>query len=154
MSFCGTIEHERRWRMLGFFMHCSALASQLLDLKYKRAHDKSKDDEGQMRLFHMTTEQREDFAKFAANIRFLITPWTNETSEGYWKECYKHEYHDYDFQKLFDPFYREKTEAVVLLLEKAGRGEELTEEETRTAMEFLHMLGGRAHALTHHGGCF
>jgi hypothetical protein len=155
MSFCGTIALNRRWKMLGFAMHCSALAHKLLDLKYKRDNIDKTPAGDQIRMFYLTTEDREDFAKFAANLKFLITPWTNEHNEEYWAEYRKHEYTDYDFHKLFDPLYAEtKTAPVVALLERVGNGEELSEEETKIAMDFLHMLSARAHAETDEGGCF
>ena len=154
MSFCGTIEHNRRWKMLGFAMHCSGLAHKLLDLKYKRDNVDKTPAGDQFRLFQLTTEEREDFAKFAANLRFLITPWTNEHGEEYWAEYRRHEYADYDFYKLFDPFYSDKTDVVIALLERVGNGEELSEDETKTTMDFLHMLSARAHAQVDDGGCF
>jgi hypothetical protein len=38
MSFCGTPKLNRRFRMLGFGMHCSALAHKLLHMLSARAH--------------------------------------------------------------------------------------------------------------------
>lgn len=154
MSFCGTIEHNRRWKMLGFAMHCSGLAHKLLDLKYKRDNIDKTPAGDQIRMFYLSTEDREDFSKFAANLKFIVTPWTNEHNEEYWKEYGKHEYMDYEFHELFDSFYSDKTLEVVALLERVGNGEELSEEETKTAMDFLHMLSARAHARTDRGGCF
>lgn len=149
-----------RWRMLGFAMHASGLAHKLLDLKYKRDNVDKTPAGDQIRLFYLTTEQREDFRKFAANLRWLITEHqiisTDEgvTSESYWKGYGEHEYTDYEFRTLFDPFYQDKTETVIALLERVGNGEELTEEETKTAMDFLHMLSAHAHSRIDRGGCF
>jgi len=138
--------------MLGFSMQCGSLSAQLLNFKYKRSRDKSTDDDGQMRLFHMTLEQREEFTKFAANLRWIISDSTD--AEAYWKGHGEHQYTDYEFRKLFDPFQKDKTEAAIALLEKVGNGVELTDEEFRTTMDFLNMLQAYAHANTHHGGCF
>jgi hypothetical protein len=151
MSFCGTQDINQRFRMFGFYLHCEALAHKLFDLKHK--HEAS-DNARQIRLFQLTMEDREDFAKFAANLRFFITPWTNERSAEYWQESAKQEYSNYEFHKLFDPFQRDKSEAVIALLERVGNGEALTEEELKTAVEFLRMLGARAHSNIDHGGCF
>lgn len=139
--------------MLGFAMHCSGLAHKLLDLKYKRDNIDKTPAGDQIRMFYLTTEDREDFAKFAANLKFLITSFANGSE--YYKECVKHEYYQHEFIKLFDPLYAEtKTAPVIALLERVGNGEELTEEETKTAMDFLHMLSARAHAEGEYGGCF
>lgn len=159
MSFCGTIEHNRRWKMLGFGMHCSGLASQLLDLKYKRTLDEkragTKDE--QMRLFNVTTEQRADFTKFAKNLHWFLKE-TQEAHtkdrESYWRECRDHEYTDYEFYQFFESYPDEKMKPVIALLERVGNGEGLTEGETKTAMDFLFELSGHAHAMTDRGGCF
>lgn len=153
MSFCGTIEHERRWRMVGFSMHCSGLAHQIFSLKHGRD---IVDENGQTQLFQMTLEQREEFAKFAKNLRWLITEHklVDGHSESYWQGYRDHEYTDYSYFELFDPFSRDKTEAVVNLLDKVGSGEQLSEEEIKQVMDFLHMLSARAHARTNPGGCF
>jgi hypothetical protein len=153
VSFCNTNEISRRLKMVGFAMHCSALSSRLLDLKNRRGIDQTPAGD-QYRMFQLTNEERGDFAEFAANLRFLVTPWTNERSEEYWQESGKHEYTDYEFHQLFDPFQRDKTELVVALLERIGNGELLDEDETKAAMDFLRMLSARAHANTDHGGCF
>jgi hypothetical protein len=145
--------NRERFRWLTFALHCTALAHRLFDLKHKRGIDQTPAGE-QYRMFQLTNEDREDFIKFAANLRFLITPWTAEHSEEYWKECGKHEYTEYEFQKLFDPFQRDKTEAVIVLLEKVGNGEKLNEEEMLSVRDFLLMLNGYALSNIDHGGCF
>jgi hypothetical protein len=160
MSFCGTPDLNRRLRMVGFSMHCSGLCHRLMDLKYKRDNIDKTPAGDQIRMFYLTTEDREDFRKFAANLRWLIaehavtTTEEGVTSESYWKGYGEHEYTEYEFFTLFDSFYKEKTERAIALLERVANGEELSEEETADAMSFLHMLGGRAHALTDRGGCF
>jgi hypothetical protein len=151
MSFCGTIELERRWKMFNFAMHCDGLAFRLFHLK----HDRTKlDENGQAQLFQTALKDREDFAKFAANLRFFSEVWTNERSEEYWKEYGKHEYTDYEFHELFNDVLREKTGFIIPILEKVGNGEQLTDEETKSAMDFLHGLSARAHAKIDRGGCF
>lgn len=154
MSFCGTIALNRRWRMLGFGMHCSGLAHQLLDLKYKHNNIDKTPAGDQIRMFVLTTEQREDFVKFAANLKFFITAWTNDHNEEYWAEYGKHEYTDYELFKLFEHIPNDQSEAVIALLERVGNGEELSDEETKAAMDYLHMLSARAHANVDDGGCF
>lgn len=153
MNFCGTIRLQKRMQMTGFAMHCSMLAHKLLDLKYKRDNIDKTPAGDQIRMFVLTNEDRADFAKFAANLKWITSLETD--TEAYWKEYAKHEYAAHDFFKLFDPLYVEtKTAPVVALLERVGNGEELSEEEYKTAMEFLHMLSARAHAECDDGGCF
>jgi hypothetical protein len=154
MSFCGTIALNRRWRFLGFGMHCSGLAHQLLDLKYKRNNIDKTPAGDQIRMFVLTTEQREEFAKFAANLKFFVTQWDNEHGEEYWAEYRKHEYTDYEFWGIMEHIPEADKLAVIALLERVGNGEELNDEETKTAMDFLHMLSARAHAHVDDGGCF
>jgi hypothetical protein len=139
-----------RWKMLTLALHCVALISHLLDLKHNRM---SVEEDGQTRLFKMTLKDREDFVKFAANLRWLITD-HKVGDKDFWGGYSEFQYTDYEFRTLFDPFYREQTEAIVALLEKIGNGEELTEDEAKTAIDFLHLLNGRALARIDHGGCF
>jgi hypothetical protein len=152
--------HNDRLRMVGFAMHCSGLAHQLLDLKYKRNNIDKTPAGDQIRMFNMTLEDRADFRKFAGNLRWLVTEHAvihtddGVTSDSFWQGYREYEYTDYEYRTLFDPFYVDKTLAAVALLEKVGNGEELTEEETKAAMDFLHMLSAHAHARTDRGGCF
>lgn len=147
--------------MQGFSMHCSGLASQLLDLKYKRSHDEkiAGEQEPQMRLFHITNEEREGFAKFAKNLRWFLDEtqqahMKNGHDSGYWAEYHEHEYVDYEFFKFFEGYTDAEIKPTILLLERVGNGEELSEDDTKTAMDFLHDLSGRAYARTNRGGCF
>lgn len=149
MSFCGT-PNQDRWKMLTLALHCVALWTRLLDLKYNRM---SVEEDGQTRLFQTTIKDREDFAKFAKNLRWLITD-HKVGGKDFWSGYSEFQYTDHEFRELFDPFYKEKTEAIVALLEKIGNGEGLTEDETKTAIDFLHLLNGRALARIDHGGCF
>jgi hypothetical protein len=142
--------HSDRWKMLSLAMHCTALLSRLMDLKYNRM---SVEEDGQTRLFQMTLKDREDFSKFAKNIRWLITD-HKVGDKDFWGGYTEFQYTDHEFRELFDPLYREKTEAVIALLEKVGNGETLSEDETKAVMEFLHLLNGRALARIDHGGCF
>ena len=147
---------------MGFGSHCSGLASQLLDLKYKRTDEEKRSGEkdDQLRLFHLTNEQREDFLKFAGNLRWFIadhkvtTTEGGVTSESFWEGYRKFEYTDYDIVRLFEFVKKEEVEAVAAMLERVGNGETLTDEETKTAMNWLHAVGHRAHAHADDGGCF
>jgi hypothetical protein len=138
-----------RWKMLTLALHCCALTSLLLDLKHNRM---SLDENGQTRLFQLTIVQCADFAKFAKNLRWLITD--HKVNDAFWAGYSEFEYTDHEFRTLFDPFYRQKTEAVIDLLEKIANGEELSEDETGAVLDFLHLLNGRALARIDHGGCF
>ena len=139
-----------RWKMLTLALHCTALISRLFDLKHNRM---SVEEDGQTRLFQLTLKDREEFAKFAKNLRWLITD-HKVGDKDFWDGYSQFQYTDHEFRELFDPFYREKTEAVVALLGKIGNGEKLTEDETGTVVDFLHLLNGRALARIDHGGCF
>src|SRR5579863_8033764 len=112
MINCG---HDRdRWKMLTLALHCCALTSVLLDLKHNRM---SVDEDGQTRLFQMTLKNREDFAKIAKNLRWLITD-HKVGDKDFWAGYSEHAYTDHEFRTLFDPFYKEQTKAVIVLLEK------------------------------------
>lgn len=156
MSFCSTIEQERRWKMRGFAMLCIVLTHKLLELKINKV---SLDENGQTRLFKLTTEDTDELTKFAANLRFLKKTFTNDTgddsTEDYWEEHFKHDYPGVEFFQLVNRFSTEVFEAAVTVLEKAANGSNLTEEELMTVREFMHALGAWAnHAADDHGGCF
>lgn len=157
MNFCGTIPHERRWRMLGFAMHCEMLASRLLNLKYKRTNEeRSGEKNEQLQFFHLTNEEREEFLKFAGNLRWLVEDHkiiNVDESDSFWEGYRKFEYVDYEIRRLFDRA-KEDVYSVAALLEKAGNEETLTDEEIKTAMHWLSTMGSRAHARGDDGGCF
>ena len=139
-----------RWKFLAFAMHCLTLSSSLHDLKHNRM---SVEEDGQTRLFQMTLEMREDFAKFAKNLRWLITDHKADDKD-FWGGYSEFEYTDYEFRTFFDSLYREKTEAVIALLEKLGNGEKLSEDETKTVADFLLLLNAQALSRIDRGGCF
>lgn len=159
MGFCGTIALERRWRMVAFAMRCAALGHVLFDLQDAvlakadgRVPRIAKDEKGgQIEMFPLATSDREDFAKFAANLRFLKSSAVDAGGE-YWKEYAKHEYPDYEFSKLVENMPESEVAAAAEAMEKVGAGEPL--ESYRPLMDFLRKLSSRAHAATDRGGCF
>jgi hypothetical protein len=154
MSFCGTIRLEKRMKMRGFAMRCSSLAGQLLELKYKRGYDKTEAGD-QLRLFQLTNDERDALTKFSKNLRWFVDE-HKEHGEEYWKAYRELDYVDYEFWKLFDSMKKEDTAAAADILDRAGREEQLTDEEIKTAQSFLHRLSSRADSRADYddGGCF
>jgi hypothetical protein len=153
MNWCGTLEHNRHWKMLGFAMHCSGLAHSLMAL---REHGVDETPAGpQYRLFQLDNKEREEFAKFAANLRwFLKENYDREHDDAYWEEYGKHKYTDYEFFSFFDRFSDEEVKPHIEAMEKVAAGEPL--KDIKPLMDFLNMLSSRAHGIVDdmRGGCF
>lgn len=162
MSFCGT--HPRdRWKMMGFAMHCSGLKSRLMDL-YEESFAKKdgkvprlaqNEENGQIEMFPMETKDREDFAKFAANLRwFLKENQSREHDKEFWAEWGKHEYSDYDFFKFFERYTDEEMKPFIEQMEQIASGARL--DDYKSLMDFLGGLSSRAYGISDdmRGGCF
>jgi hypothetical protein len=151
MSFCGTIRMQDYWKMRGFNLHCLSLMHKLLDLGHGQEVDKTEAGD-QFRLFQLTSEEREDFRKFAANLRWLL----QENREAYSKEYGKHEHDGYRLLKLFEFVPDSEMKPVVETLERVARGEKPNEEDLGKAVDFLRRIGNRAEAAAEgsRGGCF
>lgn len=163
MSFCGTHRERDRWKFMGFAMHCSGLTSRLMEL-YEEVFAKEKgktprlaknEENGQIEMFPMPTKDREEFAKFAANLRwFLKENNGREHDKAFWAEWGKHEYSDYDFFKFFESYTDEEMKPFIEQMERIANGERL--EDYKPLMDFLNRMSSRAHGISDdmRGGCF
>jgi len=138
-------------KLRGFGMHCQGLASQLVHLKYEKGVDKTAAGD-QFRLFELTTKEREEFAKFAKNLRLLTEEHTIHDA-AYWQLYRDTDYNNYEFFKLLDG-REEEAKPVIAALEKVAGGAKLTDEETKAAHDFLYSIGSRAGGMVDDGGCF
>jgi hypothetical protein len=137
---------------MGLAGTCSALASQLVNLKYKEELAGSPGDiDPQMRLFQLDTKAREEFTKFAKNLRWFADD-HDIHDENYWKGYREHEFNDYDFYKFFEGYSDEELNKLAAALEKVGNGEEL--ESYDETVEALNAMHGRAYSRVDRGGCF
>jgi hypothetical protein len=151
MNFCGTQALEKRMKLRGFGMHCQAISHQLVHLLHGRPVDQTAAGE-QYRMFQLTIEEREQFAKLAKNLR-LLTEEHSIHDDTYWQLYRDTDYNNYEFFKMLDG-YEEAAKPVIAALEKVAAGERLTKEETETAREFLYSLGCRSDSMVDDGGCF
>jgi hypothetical protein len=165
MNWCGTIEADNRMKMLTLALHCCTMNTVLMDLadaEYNDAKTKKKcrksrtpqtEENGQMRLFPLTTEQREEFSKFAKNLRhFLHEGEERKHDDAYWKEYAELEYTKYEFYKLFGQFTDDELKAAIEPLEKLGAGEALDDYEP--LIKFIGEVQSYANWFYGSGECF
>ncbi len=162
MSWCGTIRMRDRMEMLTLVLHCCVMNTVLIDLvdanpDTKKMRRKTRvpqtEEVGQMRLFHLTVEQREMFAKFAKNLRhFLREGKERKHDDAYWKEYAELEFAGYEFYKFFGRFPDKELVAAIEPLEKLGAGEALDDYEP--LIKFVSKVQSYANSIYGEGGCF
>lgn len=151
MSFCGTQAFVKRMKLRSFGMHCQAMSTQLALLRHERPVDKTAAGD-QYRMFTLTNEERAEFEKLAKNLRLLTEEHTIHDA-AYWQLYRDTDYNNYEFFKMLDG-HEEEAKPCIAALEKVAGGAKLTEEETKTASEFLYSLGCRSNGMVDDGGCF
>jgi len=171
MSFCGTVGRYDG-KFLTLALECIILQKPLMDLadaQYeaktnKKAGRKSHptlgapaaEENGQLKLFPLTVEQREKFTKFAENLRyFLKGPKSKKRRIDEICENRRGlEFVSYEFHVFFDGFKDKELKPAIRMMEKVGRGEPLDDYEP--LIKFLSMLNMRAlhEHDSYRGGCF
>lgn len=156
---------ELSWKWLNMTMHFSGLSSQLVDLEDERYAEKkgtkprraNAEEDGQMRLFPLTIEQREEFTLMAKNLRWF----TKESVESkrvhdaaYWKAYNEIPYNGYEMYGFFERYTDEELKTHADMLEKVGNGEPL--DDYMPLIKFLQRLSDHAHWKHDdaRGGCF
>jgi len=156
---------ELSWKWLTMTMHFSGLSSQLIDLederyatkKGKKPHRANAEEDGQMRLFPLTMEQRAEFIALAKNLRWF----TKENVESkhvhdaaYWKAYNEIPYNGYEMYDFFERYTDEELKTHADMLEKVGNGEPL--DDYMPLIKFLQRLSDHAHWKHNdaRGGCF
>jgi hypothetical protein len=110
---------------LGLALHCCALNDALIDLSEKsKGRGKA---ERQLRMFSLTQEKREDFLKFARNLRHFLQENQNKEKSmaDFLAETRELDYHEYEFYGFFVQFPDAQLKPVIEQLEAVGRAEPL-----------------------------
>lgn len=140
-------------KFLTLALQCRILIDPLLDI-IESADQKSRktaaDPDGQILMFPITMERREEYTKLARTFRHFASEKVD------WKATYDLDFVDYEFYAFFVPLIKEFKEDWTLVeqLEAIGAGEPLR--EYRPLVNFLAKIEGRAlsfHA-SQRGGCF
>jgi len=174
MSFCGTLEHNRGMKFLTLALHCIVLQKPLMDLvdaQYVREGKRKKplrkphatlgapaeEADGQLKMFPITTEQRQEFLDFADSIEHFLEENEHKKEphdEAYWAKYNRMEFSGYEFYGFWRHWADDELKAGIALLRKVGNGEPLDDN-----MALINFLGQvNAWALFRHedsrGGCF
>jgi hypothetical protein len=112
---------------------------------------------GQLKMFPLTTEQRQEFLDFAENISFYLKEDKHPFEfhdEEYWKKYHKMEFSGYEFYAFWAQFKEADLRAGIALLEQVGRGEPL--DDYLPVIRFLGSIVSHAHWAhgNARGGCF
>lgn len=170
MTFCGTLEHNRGAGFLTLALHCIALYDPLLkimDERYEKGRGKDKKKVGQLEMFPLTTDQREDYAGFVRTLRYFLDTYRREKLKtkpkrepfSFLDETRYLDYCDYEFYDFWYGFIGGfkndlEFEKQVDILDQIAQGEPLKDYEP--AIKFLSKLNSVA--LGRHNsyrrGCF
>jgi hypothetical protein len=174
-NFCGTIGRYDG-KFLTLALHCLVLQKPIMDLadaqyeaqtglkKSRKSHPTLgapvTEETGQIRMFPLSTEQREEFTKFAKNLQYFLKD-DDKANAGMWDwitATKDFEFADYDHHVFFDAIPNEKLRPGIEMMFKVGRGEPL--EDYVELVKFLSWLNGRAlhehedRRMSESGGCF
>lgn len=170
MSFCGTIEHRRSNEFLTLALHCIVLYDPLLaieDARYegkrgkKRTSRKRRGEQqpvtetGQLQMFPLTNEQREEYASFAKTLQYFLDsyredvtktkPKTGEKMWGAGGRLDGLDYCDYEFYDFWygmikrdEAKFEEQTKALAAL------GEGVLPGDCKPTIDFLSSVNGWA----------
>lgn len=165
MSFCGTFGRYDA-KFLTLALHCHVLQDPLMALQdaqdarkrpRKRKGAQPETESGQMQMFPVPAETRDEFAKFARNIRFFM----RETEDAgrahdaaYWREYSALEFSGHEMYGFFRSFPDAELKEFAGQMDKIGGGEPLA--DYVPLLDFLSRLWGRAmhEHESRRGGCF